>query len=132
MWLKERHSPKRNTQNSNFKENSSHFYSWGLQQAVVRKVCSIAFYLPPLLGDDAGVIIACLLILSYQSYYWQAGYGIGRGIIDFCWTCLETCLELPKSHYLISYIAIWWINSKVWWSPVKTIVLHVKVHVWLY
>ena len=37
----------------------------------------------------------------------------GRGVIDLCWTCLETCLELPKSHYLISSIAIWWINSKV-------------------
>ena len=30
-----------------------------------------------------------------------------------CWTCLEICLELPKSRYLISYKAIWWINSKV-------------------
>ena len=33
--------------------------------------------------------------------------------MDLCWTCLETCRELPKSHYFISYIAIWWINSKV-------------------
>ena len=38
---------------------------------------------------------------------------MGRGVMDLCWTCLETCLELPKSRYLISYIAIWWINSKV-------------------
>ena len=49
-------------------ENSSCFYSWGLQQAVVKKVCSIAFFLPPLLGNDGGVIVAGLLILSYQSY----------------------------------------------------------------
>ena len=38
---------------------------------------------------------------------------MGRGVIDLCWTCLETCLELPKSRYLISYIAIWWIKPKV-------------------
>ena len=54
-----------------------------------------------------------LLILSYQSNCWQAGYVMGRGVMDLCWTCLETCLELPKSRYLITYIAIWWINSKV-------------------
>ena len=38
---------------------------------------------------------------------------MGRGVMNLCWTCLETCLELPKSRYLISYIVIWWINSKV-------------------
>ena len=70
MCLKERSSQKRNTQNSNFKEeNSSRFYSWGLQRAVVRKVCSIVFFLPPLLGDDGGVVVAGLLLLSYQSYH---------------------------------------------------------------
>ena len=115
----------------NFKEeNSSRFYSWGLQQTVIKKVCSIAFFLAfsyfffvvinrllsfralqlayvekvhlPFLGDDGGVIIVGLLILSYQSNCWQAGYNMGRGIVDHCWTCLETCLELPKSRYLIS------------------------------
>ena len=43
-----------------------------------------------------------LFILSYQLNYWQAGYDMGRGVMDLCWTCLETCLELPKSHYLVS------------------------------
>ena len=66
-------------------------------------VCLVAFFLLPLLGSDSSIIIAGLLILSYQSYCWQAGYGMGRGVMDLCWTCLETCLELPKSHYLISY-----------------------------
>ena len=73
----------------------------------------IAFFLPPLLGDDGGVVIISLLILSYQSNCWQAGYDMGRGVVDLCWTCPKTCLDLPKSRYLISYIAIWWINSKV-------------------
>ena len=27
---------------------------------------------------------------------------MGRGVMDLCWTCLETCLELPKSRYLVS------------------------------
>ena len=38
---------------------------------------------------------------------------MGQGVMDLCWACLETCLELPKSRYSISDIAIWWINSKV-------------------
>ena len=59
------------------------------------------------------VLFVGLLILSYQSNCWQAGDDMGRGVMDLCWTCLETCLELPKSRYLISYIEIWWINSKV-------------------
>ena len=60
------------------------------------------FFLPPLLGDDGSVVVAGLLILSYQSYRLQAGYGMGRGVMDLCWTCLKTCLELPKSRYLVS------------------------------
>ena len=122
LCLKEMKSQKRNTQNSNFKEeNSCRFYSWGLQRTVVKKVCSIAFFLafsfffcrnqtspfplrtsasvrrkvhPPLLGDDGGVVIVGLLILSYPSNCWQAGYDV----VDLSWTCLETCLELPKSR----------------------------------
>ena len=27
---------------------------------------------------------------------------MGQGVIDLCWTCLEICLELPKSGYLVS------------------------------
>ena len=115
MCLKERSSLKRKTQNLDFKEeNSSRFYSWGLERTVVlKKVCFIAFFLPPLLGDDGGGVIVGLLIHSYQSNYWQAGYDMGRGVMELYWTCLETCLEQPKPRYLISYIAIWWINSKV-------------------
>ena len=69
----------------NFKEeNSSRFYSWGLQRIVVKKVGSIAFFLPPLLGDDGGVVIVGLLILSYQSNCSQAGYDMGWGVMDLC------------------------------------------------
>ena len=32
----------------------------------------------------------------------RLGYDMGRGVVHLCWTCLETCLELPKSRYLIS------------------------------
>ena len=31
----------------------------------------------------------------------RLGYDMGRGVVNLCWTCLETCLELPKSRYLI-------------------------------
>ena len=72
-----------------------------IQHAVVKKVCFRAFFLHPLLGDG-GVVIVGLLILSYQSNCWQAGYDMGRGVMDLCWTHLETCLELPKSRYLVS------------------------------
>ena len=27
---------------------------------------------------------------------------MARGVVDLCWTCQETCLELPKSRYLVS------------------------------
>ena len=32
----------------------------------------------------------------------RLGYYMGRGVVHLCWTCLETCLELPKSCYLVS------------------------------
>ena len=94
-------SKKRNTQNLHLKEeNSSRFYSWGLEWTAVKKVCSITFFLtfsfffvaikhllslralqlayvekvhPFLLGDDGGVVLVGLLILSYQSGCRQAG-----------------------------------------------------------
>ena len=108
LCLKERSLQKRNIQNSNFKEeNSSRFYSWGLQTAIVKKDCLIVFFLLPLFGDNGGVFVTGLLILSYQSYRWQTGYGMGRGVMDLCCTCLETCLELPKislPDFLYSYL----------------------------
>ena len=114
LCLKERSLQKRNTQNSKFKEeNSSRFYSWGLQQAVVKKSLFDSVFPPSSSWGDGSVVIAVLLILLCQSYCWQAGRGMGQGVLDLCWTCLETCLVLPKSRYLISYIEIWWINSKV-------------------
>ena len=32
----------------------------------------------------------------------RLGYDTGRGVVHLCWTCLKTCLELPKSRYLVS------------------------------
>ena len=32
---------------------------------------------------------------------------MGRGVMHFCWTCLETCLELLKCRYLISLYSDW-------------------------
>ena len=62
---------KRNTQNLNFmEENYSHFYSWGLQRSVIKKgsfsgvlpclLCSITFFLLPLLGDDTFMSVELL------------------------------------------------------------------------
>ena len=109
-------------------ENSSRFYSWWLQQTAVKKVCSIAFFLvfsffvaikrlvflrplqlayvekvhPPLLGDDGGVDIVGLLYFHISQIADWLGYDMSRGVMHLCWTCLETCLELPKSRDLIS------------------------------
>ena len=138
LCLKEMSSQKRNTQNLTLKEeNSSRFYSWGLQRTVVKKSFfnsvlprPLSFFCryqtspfplrtsasvkekvhTPLLGDDSGVVIVGLLIFSYQLNCWQAGYEMGRGVEDLCWTCLETCQNLAT---WFPYIAIWWINSKV-------------------
>ena len=48
-------------------------------------------------------------LLSLTCWYFHVsqiadrlGYDMGQGIVHLCWTCLETFLELPKSHYLIS------------------------------
>ena len=148
-------SQKRNTQNLTLnEENSCRFYSWGLQRTVVKKslfnsvLPQLLFFFvaterllslralqlayvekvhPPLLGDDWGVVIFGLLILSYQSNCWQAGYDMGRGVKDLCWTCLETCLWLPKSWYFVSLYSDLIDQSirrfpKVWWSAVRTVV----------
>ena len=106
-------SQKRNTQNLTLKEENILLFLEITADCSKKKVYSITFFLafsffvaikrlPPLLGNDGGVVIVRLLILSYQSNCWQAGYDMDRGVVDLCWTCLETCLELPKSRYLIS------------------------------
>ena len=74
-YLKERSLQERNTQNSKFKEkNSSCFYSWGLQWAVVKKSLFDSVLLPSTSWVDSRVVIAALLIHSYQLYCRQAGY----------------------------------------------------------
>ena len=69
LCLKERSSLERNTQNLKFKEeNSSRFYSWGLQWAVVRKNLFHSVIPPSPPWGESNVIIAGLLIFSYQSF----------------------------------------------------------------
>ena len=132
LCLKEMSSQKRNTKNLTLKEeNSSRFYSWGLQRTVVKKKnCSIAFFLAfsffffvaikRLLSLRAFqlayvgrftrlFLVMTAALLSLACWYFhisriadRLGYDIGRGVVDLCWTCLETCLQLPKSRYLVS------------------------------
>ena len=128
-------SQKRNTENLDLKEeNSSRFYSWGLQRTVVKKVRSIAFFLafsfclslsnifflyhpfPP--RTSANIRRKGSLSSSWRwrrrcyrrpvdtyhiSQLAMTGWGmtwVGASCTSVE-TCLETCLELPKSRYLI-------------------------------
>ena len=69
LCLKERSPQKKEHSNSKFKEeNSSRFYSHGLQRVVARKVYFIAFFLYFFLGGDGSVVVAGYLTRSYQSY----------------------------------------------------------------
>ena len=86
----------------NFKEkNNSCFYSWGLQQIVVEKFVQKCSSFLLFLAMMAALFVG-LLILSYKSNFWQAGYDMGRDVMDLYWTCLETCIEQLKSRYLVS------------------------------
>ena len=49
---------------------------------------------------ESSVVIEALLIRSYQSYCWQAGYDTGRGVLDLCWTCLENLPWTPQISLL--------------------------------
>ena len=100
---------KRNTQTQKLRQNnSSRFYSLGLQLVAARKVCFIAFFLPPLHGGD-GVCHGSRLVDTFLSVVsWQAGYDVDRGVRDTKPTCLETCLELPK----ISWLDFLWTDLK--------------------
>ena len=44
---------------------------------------------------------ACWYLWHQSACYDRLGYDMGGGVVHLCWTCLETCLELPKSRYLI-------------------------------
>ena len=81
-------------------ENSSRFNSWGLQRVVVKKKSLFdSVLLPSTSWVDRSVVIAALLIRSYQLYLtgWVC---TGRGVLDHWRTCLETCLELPQISFL--------------------------------
>ena len=106
---------KRDTQNLDFKEeNCRRFYSWGLQRTVVKKSLFNSvlprllffFFIKRLLSP--GVLHLALLSLVCCWYFhisriadWLSMKWVGVSC-DLCWTCLETCLKLPKSRYLIS------------------------------
>ena len=87
-------------------------FSWGLQRVVVRKSLFDSVLPPsPSWGDSSFVIAAC--------WYFPISRIVDR--LGVAWIgCPGPLLNLfrnllwtPKSRYLISYIAIWWINSKV-------------------
>ena len=48
------------------------------------------------------LLLACWYLSHQSACYDRLGYNTGWGVVHLCWTCLETCLELPKSRYLIS------------------------------
>ena len=68
------------------------------------KNCSIAFFLPPLLGDDGGVVIVGLCILSYQSNCWQAGPGRHGPLLNLSgnlsWTAKISLLDFLSSDLM--------------------------------
>ena len=45
--------------------------------------------------------LACWYLSHQSACYDRLGYDMGRGVVHLCWTCLESCLDLPKSRYLI-------------------------------
>ena len=136
-------SQKRNTQNLNLKEeNSSCFYSWGLQQTIVKKCSSspslffcryqtssfcitlsncalqlvyIGKVNLPLLGDDSGVVIVSLLILiTSVGLLWQAGVWHGsERHAPLLKPVWKPVLNCQNLATWFSYTVIWWINLKV-------------------
>ena len=121
-------------------ENSSHFYPWGLQWTVVKKVCSIAFFLafsffcryqtsPFPLRTSASIRRKGSPSSSWQwrqcCYRWPVGAFISVGLltgwgmtwvgalctsVEPVWNPVLNCQNLVT---WFPYIAIWWINSKV-------------------
>ena len=132
---------KRNTQNSNFKEeNRSRFYSWGLQWTVVKKVCSIAFFLIfsffcrfffCLLSLRAlqlayverftllflAMTAASLSLACWYFHISRIADRLGMTWVGASWTSVEPAwkpvLNCQNLATWFPYIAIWWINSKV-------------------
>ena len=86
----------------------------------------------PLLGDDGGVVIVGLLILiTSVCLVWHRS-GRRAPLLEPVWKPVLNCQNFAT---WFSYIAIWWINSKVPEGSMitsETVVQHVKVHAWLY
>ena len=82
VWKKGVHR-KRNIQTlTSRKENSSRFYSLGLQRVAALKVRFIAFFLPPLIGGDGGFRGSRLVDTFLSVVSWQTGYAL----IGVSWT----------------------------------------------
>ena len=98
-----------------------------LQLAYVEKVH------PPLLGDDGGVVIVGLLIFIISvGLLWQAGLYMTWVVrrVPLLKPVWKPVLNCPNLATWFSYIAIWWINSKVPEGSMltsETVVQHVKV-----
>ena len=86
--------------NSKFKEeNSSRFYSCGLQQVVVRKRLFVSVLLPSPSWVDSSVVIAALLIRSCQSFVDRPGMH-GSGCPGPLTHLFRNLPELPKISLL--------------------------------
>ena len=120
-------------------EISSHFYSWGLQRTVVKKVCSIAFFLafsffgcyqmsPFPLRTSASVRRKGSPSSSWRwwqrCYHWPVNTFISVELltgwvwqVGASWTSVEPVWKPVLNYQNLAtwfpYIAIWWINSKV-------------------
>ena len=137
-------SQKRNTQNSNFKEeNSSRFYSWGLQRTVVKK-CLFNSVLPRLLFFFVAIkhllslralqlayverftllllamTAASLSLACWYFHISRIADWLGITWVRASWTCLETCLEPAWKPVLnCRSLAFWFPYIAIWWINSK-------------
>ena len=78
LCLKERSSQKRKLQTLILRKKIVVAFIFGdYSELLLKTFVFMAFFFPPLLGDDGDIVIAGLLIHSYQSNCWQAGYDMG-------------------------------------------------------
>ena len=121
-------SLKKNTQNLTLmEENSSRFYSWGLQRTVGKKVYSIVFFLAfsfflslSNVWFTLHFLAMTAALLPLACWYFHISRIIDRlGMtwVGASWTSVEPVwkpvLNCQNLVTWFPYIAIWWINSKV-------------------
>ena len=124
-------SQKRNTKNSNFKEeNSSRFYSWGLQLkfflafTFFMSLSNVSFPLRALqlaYIERFTLLFLAMTVVSLSLTYWcfhisRIADRLGMTWVGVSWTSVEPVwkpvLNSKNLATWFPYIAIWWINSK--------------------